>query len=202
MSDNRKVRFVKAKLKGTTRLWWYNIENQLHRTSQPPVYTWDEMKLKMKEYFLPIDYELMYTNLFSLKQDTKSIEEYRKEFHELSIQNQVRESNAQLAAHYKVGLRMDIQLGMIVAHIYTVDDVYQLVLKFELGLKFRAFRCTSSQLESTFSNRTSSKPLITSNLKNLLMQMSTRDRNPLCYKCVCGGGGGGRMAWSLFGCVL
>ena len=48
---------------------------------------------------------------------------------------------------------MDIQLEMIVVHTYTVDDVYQLALKIEEGLK------------STFSNWTTSKPIITSSLK-------------------------------------
>ena len=82
MPENRKVRFVKAKLKGATRLWWHNIENQVHRTGQPPIDTWDEMK----DHFLPTDYEqLMYTKLFSLKQGTKSVKEYTEEFHELNI---------------------------------------------------------------------------------------------------------------------
>ncbi|RVW26657.1 RNA-directed DNA polymerase-like [Vitis vinifera] len=57
MLENRKVRFVKAKLKGVARLWWHNIENQIHRTDQPPIDTWDGMKLKVKEYFLLTDYE-------------------------------------------------------------------------------------------------------------------------------------------------
>ena len=92
------------------------------------------MKLKMKEHFLPTNYEqLMYTKLFSLKQYTKSIEEYIEEFHELSIQNQVRESDAQLAACYNARLQMDIQLEMIATHTYTMDDVYQLALKEVLG---------------------------------------------------------------------
>ena len=83
------------------------------------------MKLKMKKHFLPIEYEqLMYTKLFSHKQGTKSIEEYTKEFHELSIQNQVRESDAQLVARYKARL----QLEMIATHSYTVNDIYQLAL--------------------------------------------------------------------------
>ena len=91
----------------------------------------------MKEHFLLIDYEqLMFTKLFSLKQCTKSIEEYTKEFHELSIRNQVRESDAQLATRYRVGLQIKIQLEMIVAHTYTVDNVYQLALKTKEGLKF------------------------------------------------------------------
>ncbi|RVW42524.1 Transposon Ty3-I Gag-Pol polyprotein [Vitis vinifera] len=211
MPENRKVRFVKAKLKGAARLWWHNIENQAHRTGQPPIDTWDEMKLKMKEHFLPTDYEqLMYTKLFSLKQGTKSVEEYTEEFHELSIRNQVRESDAQLAARYKAGLRMEIQLEMIAAHTYTVDDVYQLALKIEEDLKFRVSRHPSSQIGSTFSNRTTSKPLSTSNFRtsihvnggdntqptsNVAHQngnkgknsMSNGDRKvnatPLCFKC-------------------
>ena len=207
MPENRKVRFMKGKLKGAAPLWWYNIENQLHRTDQPPIDTWDEMKLKMKEHFLPTDYEqLMYTKLFSLKQDTEFVAEYTEEFHELSIRNQVQESDAQLAARYKAGLRMNIQLQMIVAHTYTVDDVYQLALKIEEGLKFRASRRPNSQLGSTFFNWIERKPLIAPSLKtstnanggvnNQQTQntvnksgskgqtpMSTGDRTPLCYKC-------------------
>ena len=74
MPKNRKVRFVKAKLKGAARLWWYNIENQLHRTDQPPIDTWDEMKLKMKGHFLQIDYEqLMDTNYSHLNMIPSSL---------------------------------------------------------------------------------------------------------------------------------
>ena len=120
----------------------------------------------MKEHFLPTNYEkLMYTKFISLKQDTKYVEEYTKEFHELSIQNQVWESDAQITAHYKVELRMDIQLEMIVAHTYNMDNVYQLAPKIEEGLKFQASKRPNSQLGSTLSNWTASKPLITSSLK-------------------------------------
>ncbi|RVW75876.1 Transposon Ty3-G Gag-Pol polyprotein [Vitis vinifera] len=62
MPENRKVHFVKAKLKKAARLWWHNIEKQVHRTGQPPIDTWDEMKLKMKEHFLPTDYEQLMTS--------------------------------------------------------------------------------------------------------------------------------------------
>ena len=99
MPENRKVCFVKTKLKGATHLWWHNIENQLYRIGQPPIDTWDEIKLKMKEHFILADYEqLMYTKLFSLKQGTELVEQYMEEFHELGIQNQVGESEAQLLA--------------------------------------------------------------------------------------------------------
>ena len=75
MPKSRKVHFVKAKLKGVA--WWHNIENQLYRTRQPPIDTWDKIMLKIKEHFLPTNYEqLMHIKLFSLKQGTKSIEQY------------------------------------------------------------------------------------------------------------------------------
>ena len=120
------------------------------------------------------------------------------------------ESDAQLATRYKVGLRMEIQLEMIVTHTNTIDDVYQLALKIEEGLKFRVSRCPSSQIGSTFSNKTTSKPLSTSNFKTSnhvngggntqqtsnvahkngnkgKTSMSIGDRKidvtPLCFKC-------------------
>ena len=105
---------------------------------------------------------------------------------------------------------MEIQLEMIVAHTYTVDDVYQLALKIEEGLKFRVSRHPSSQIGSTFSNRTASKPLSTSNFRTpnhvngggnsqqtsnvahkndnkgkTSMSIGSRkvDVTPLCFKC-------------------
>ena len=87
-----------------------------------------------------------------------------------------------------------------------MDDVYQLALKIEEGLKFQASRRLNSQLESTFSNWTASKLVIKSSLKTstnanggvnnqqtlntmnkggskVQTPVSTRDRTPLCYKC-------------------
>ena len=129
----------------------------------------------------------------------------------------MRESDAQLAARYKARLQMEIQLEMIATHTYTVDDVYQLALKIEEGLKFRVSRRPSSQIGSTFSNRTANKPLSTSNFRtpnhvngggntqqtsNVAYKngnkgknsMSNGDRKvdvtPLCFKC----GGHGHYA--------
>ena len=99
---------------------------------------------------------------------------------------------------------MEIQLEMIVAHTYTVDDVYQ------LALKFRVSKHPSSRIGSTFSNRKASKTLSTSSFRTSnhangggntqrtsnvahkngnkgKTSMSIRDRKvnvtPLCFKC-------------------
>ena len=105
---------------------------------------------------------------------------------------------------------MKIELEMIASHTYIVDNVYQLALKIEEGLKFRVSRHPGSQIGSTFSNWTISKPLSTTSFRisnhangggnnqrtlNVASRygnkgktlMSIRDRKvdvtPLCFKC-------------------
>ena len=91
----------------------------------------------MKKWFPPIDYEqLLYTNMFNLKQGNKWIGEYTKEFYELSIRNQVREREAQIVARYKARLQIVIQLKMVFAQTYTIGDAYQLTLVVEATLNF------------------------------------------------------------------
>lgn len=53
----RKVHFVRMKMKGQLSVWWQSVEEQLHRLHQPPILDWEEMKLKLQEKYLPIDYE-------------------------------------------------------------------------------------------------------------------------------------------------
>ena len=104
---------------------------------------------------------------------------------------------------------MEIQVEMIVACTYTVNDVYQLVHKME-GLKFQASKRPSSQIRSTFSNQIANKPLSTTNFQTSnhvigegnnqqAMNVPDRDANkgkismcignkkvgmtPLCFKC-------------------
>ena len=55
MPDYMKVGVTKAKLKDPARLWWHNVDKKLGKTGERLIHQWDEMKLKMKEHFLPTD---------------------------------------------------------------------------------------------------------------------------------------------------
>ena len=46
--DNRRVRFVKLKLKYSAQDYWTIVKRQLARTYVRPIETWDEMKGKLK----------------------------------------------------------------------------------------------------------------------------------------------------------
>lgn len=69
LAPTRQVRFVKMKLKGQARVWWQSVEEHLHRLRQPPITDWEEMKLKLQEKYLPIDYEeALFEELLLLRQ--------------------------------------------------------------------------------------------------------------------------------------
>ena len=85
MAENRKVLFVKLKLKGTTLQWWKRVEEQRTRQGKPKVITWEQMKLKQRKQFLPADYTMeLYEKFHCLKQN-KLLEEYTAEFNNLSL---------------------------------------------------------------------------------------------------------------------
>ncbi|KAG6717687.1 hypothetical protein I3842_04G113300 [Carya illinoinensis] len=49
MATEKKVQFVRMKLKGQVRVWWQSIEEQLHRHRQATITDWEDMKLCLKE---------------------------------------------------------------------------------------------------------------------------------------------------------
>jgi len=54
LSENRRVRFTKMKLSGTTQLYWESVG--LVMRGQPPITDWVEMKTKLQEKYLPRSY--------------------------------------------------------------------------------------------------------------------------------------------------
>ena len=56
MSDARRIRFAKMRLLGQAKTYWRNVERLLEMRRQEPVGTWDEMKVKLREKYLPPTY--------------------------------------------------------------------------------------------------------------------------------------------------
>jgi hypothetical protein len=56
LSENRRVRFAKMKLSGTTQLYWEGVEESLIRRGQLPITDWVEMKTKLEKKYLPRSY--------------------------------------------------------------------------------------------------------------------------------------------------
>ena len=44
------------KLVGLAKLWWSSVESDIRRIGQPPISTWQEMKVKFREKYMPANY--------------------------------------------------------------------------------------------------------------------------------------------------
>lgn len=64
------------------------MEEQLRRTWRPAVSDWKEMKERLKEKYLPIDYEqMMFEEVLQLRQGSLTVDQYTNRFHELTVRS-------------------------------------------------------------------------------------------------------------------
>lgn len=122
LSLDRQVRFAKMILKGQARIWCHSVQERLHRLKQPAITDWDEMKIKLQEKYLPLDFEdSLLEELILLRQGTMTVDEYNHKFHELSIWSQITDTEGQTLARFKVGLREDIRKGLLTVRLTSVE---------------------------------------------------------------------------------
>jgi hypothetical protein len=57
MSEERKVRFAKMRLLGQAKYYWQNVERLTLHRGQETIRTWDELKDKLREKYLPPSYQ-------------------------------------------------------------------------------------------------------------------------------------------------
>ncbi|RVX11312.1 hypothetical protein CK203_019753 [Vitis vinifera] len=76
MIDDRRVRFAKMKLVGLTKVWWTGVEGDIRRMGLPPISTWQEMKAKLREKYMPTNYyDKLCDQLINLRQNNMSVAE-------------------------------------------------------------------------------------------------------------------------------
>jgi hypothetical protein len=94
--------------------------------------SWDRMVAKMKDKFIPRDYQLtLFWRMQNLRQKLMSVKEYTGEFYKINIRAGHRESDDEKVSRYMNGLRYDIQDEMSMMTIWTMEDAYQMALKAE-----------------------------------------------------------------------
>ncbi|VFQ89807.1 unnamed protein product [Cuscuta campestris] len=86
VSDEKKVKIVALKFHKDASTWWTNTCTKWRRNHKEPVATWAKMKSLLKKKFLPAEYvRENFAKLQTLKQGSKSLEEYTREFEELFL---------------------------------------------------------------------------------------------------------------------
>ena len=132
MSEERKYKFAKMKLVRQARLYWENIELTTRRRNVEPITTWQGMKEKLRDKYLPISYQQNLLDQWqTLKQGNRSVSDYIATFDEYLMRCDVSEAHEVTLSRFRAGLREDIKRELFLREVTDLDQAYQIALNAE-----------------------------------------------------------------------
>ncbi|XP_038975300.1 uncharacterized protein LOC103717641 [Phoenix dactylifera] len=132
MSEERKIRFAKMRLLGQAKYYWQNVERLILNRRQELIRTWDEMKDKLREKYLPTSYQQRLLDQWqTLTQGNKSVIDYIAKFDEFLMRCHVDEDPSVTLSRFRAGLRSDIQRELFMREVYSLEQAYQLAQDYE-----------------------------------------------------------------------
>ena len=136
--EGKKVKLVALKLRKYASIWWSNVVSKRVRKGKNKIKTWEQMKSKLKAKFLPPHYlQDNFLKLHHLKQGSKSVEEYTRDFEQLLLKCDLREDDSQTLIRYLSGLEEQIA-HVVELHPYTsLDELSALAHKVEKQKKLK-----------------------------------------------------------------
>ncbi|VFQ98699.1 unnamed protein product [Cuscuta campestris] len=136
VSDEKKVKIVALKFRKYASKWWTNTCTKRRRNGKEPVSTWTKMRSLLKKKFLPAEYvRENFAKLQTLKQGSKSVEDYNREFEELLLMCDLQEDDEQTFVRYLFGLNLQIANTMELQSYETLEELTKLALKVEAQIK-------------------------------------------------------------------
>lgn len=86
MEEDKRVPFVKMKTKGATRVWWWSVDERNTNHRRPTISTWEEMKEKLEDKYLLVDYvDSLFDQLVGCRQWTSAVDDFIERFHGLMV---------------------------------------------------------------------------------------------------------------------
>ncbi|KAH7838099.1 hypothetical protein Vadar_022057 [Vaccinium darrowii] len=96
--EDKRVSLVATRFRGRAAAWWQQLKQTRLRQRKDKISSWEKLKEKMRVAFLPHNYSrLMYQRLQNLRQNSRSVDDYTTEFHQLVARNDLAETEEQLA---------------------------------------------------------------------------------------------------------
>lgn len=121
--DNRKVKITVTRLKGHASLWWENLQIDRQRRGKEKIRTWMKMVKKVKNKFLPTDYQIiLLIKMQNLRQKDMIVKEYTEELYRLDIKLGHADDNVEKFARYLNGLRPRIQDEISFVKLGSVEE--------------------------------------------------------------------------------
>ena len=105
MTEERKIQFARSKLIRKARLYWEDIERLVWLRYESPIATWRDMKLRLRERYVPISYHRkLWDQWQMLNQWNMTLSEYIAKFKDFVIRCDIDEPEAETIARLRTGL--------------------------------------------------------------------------------------------------
>uniref|UniRef100_A0A2N9H7E7 RNA-directed DNA polymerase n=1 Tax=Fagus sylvatica TaxID=28930 RepID=A0A2N9H7E7_FAGSY len=135
-SEIKKVKLAAIEFTDYAIVWWDQLLINRRRNREPPVDTWEEMKMLMRKRFVPSHYYRgLYQKLQRLNQGSKSVEEYYKEMEVAMIRANVEEDREATMARFLHGLNREIADIVEMQHYVELTDMVHQAIKVEEQFK-------------------------------------------------------------------
>ncbi|XP_013588872.1 uncharacterized protein LOC106363133 [Brassica napus] len=130
------VPLIASRFKNRAMAWWQQIKELRHRAGKPRIDTWERLKKHMRRAFLPYNYErTLYNKLQTLRQGSRSVDEYATDFFLMVARTILAETEEQLVSRFIGGLRFQIQTALQQFNPTTVSEAHQRALAMELQFR-------------------------------------------------------------------
>ena len=125
---------------------WAELQKKRRNQNIGPIETWIEMKILLKQKFLPVNYSRDLRSSFQdLKQGSKTVVTYYKEFITMPARCGLNEIDDVLVDRYFHGLRIDIQHILTFKNFDNVDEIIQHAIKAEDIANYQAKKFNTSK---------------------------------------------------------
>ncbi|XP_035540116.1 uncharacterized protein LOC108983558 [Juglans regia] len=191
--EDRRVEFASLKLIGTAQLFWESVEDLLERRHALPVGSWEEMKRRLQEKYLPQSYRGNLLDQWNaLTQGNRPVTEYVTQFDELRMRCHVVEDEAMTLSRFRQGLKDDLRRELVLRGVTTLDHAYSLVRDYESVMRTPYVRRGDNRPSITPAPTLSSKSLLGPPPSNVSPAWENKDKSPetprtssrlQCFKC-------------------
>jgi hypothetical protein len=143
----KKVKLAAIEFTDYAIVWWDQLLINRRRNREPPVDTWEEMKMLMRKRFVPIN----------LRQGSKSADDYYKEMELAMIRANVEEDREATMARFLHGLNREIADVVEMQHYVELTDMVHQAIKVEEQLKRKGFARRGQPMTTTSPWKTATK---------------------------------------------
>ncbi|KAI9194147.1 hypothetical protein LWI28_003501 [Acer negundo] len=123
---------------------------QYDRLGQDPITLWSEMKIRLREKYLPTYYRsALLEQYLNIKQSSSSVNDYMSVFDDLLIRCNIKEEPDVTVARFLNGLKFEVKSVVSIDNPKTLEDAYSKALEAEKYLRPYPFRRPPGDLRQT-----------------------------------------------------